>query len=94
MPSASGGIARLVAARTGIGHSIGAFIEAGLTSANRQCSTRLKVRSQIKFLELAAVRGMIFWVSFGALLDLREIGLFIMSGILRDFADALQKQAL
>ena len=97
MPSASGGIARLVAARMReLGIQLAPLLSrAGLTIEqidNR--STRLKVRSQIKFLELAAVASQDDFLGFhlARSFDLREIGLFYYvlasSEIL---ADALQK---
>ena len=80
MPSAGGGIARLVSARMrelGI-QLVPLLSRAGLTIEqidNR--SARLKVRSQIKFLELSAAASQDEFLGFHLArdFDLREIGL-------------------
>jgi AraC-like DNA-binding protein len=97
MPSAGGGIARLVSARMrelGI-QLIPLLSGAGLTVAQiDNPSARLKVRSQIKFLELSAAASQDDFLGFHLArdFDLREIGLlYYVLASSTIVADALHK---
>ena len=99
MPSATGGIARLVCERMrGSGIPLAPLLsKAGLTVAqidNR--SARLEVRSQIRFLELAAdaLHDDLLGFHLARGYDLREIGLlYYVSASSENLNDALHKVA-
>ena len=96
IPSATGGIARLACARLNdLGMDPAVILsKVGLTSeAARDPTIRLEVRTQIKFLELAAEEVQDEWLGFhlARSFDLREIGLvyYVMASS-DQLADALR----
>jgi len=97
IPSAAGGISRLVSVRMReLGIQIAPLLsEAGLTEAQiNDESARLKVQSQIKFLELCAAASQDDFLGFhvACSFDLREIGLLYYVLSSSDvLADALYK---
>jgi len=97
MPSATGGIARLVSARIReSGTELAPLLsKAGLTVEQiDDRNARIKVASQIKFLELSAVASQDDFLGFHLArdFDLREIGLlYYVLASSESLADALQK---